>query len=272
MSDTFTTIEIRSTLRTLRDYLRDFSESNWDQFQTKLRLFINFCERDDVLRVIARNLHLRAGDVKAWFSGVTAGQVAELPKAAAERLAHQYMTFAEMKRSGIDVRNFISTIYSHQSGGFAAAFAGFKNEFMGPFAAELLRRAERIEAALPQDPSGKVDLGEMIERDLADEPAAAAAPVEKPKAAAKKKDAVAKAGERVDELLKTLESTVKKTKDVVAGKKKDIETDLKILKLALSKVEPNKDVVMAVVKPLERLGGKIAEIAARIGSKVETKE
>lgn len=265
MSETFTTLEIRSTMRTLRDYLRDLLAAGFEQFQTKLRLFVNFCEKDEVMRVLARDLHLRAGDVRAWFAGVVAGGAIELPKDAARRLAHQYMSLSEMKRQGIDVRNFISTLYSTQAGGFLGAFASFKSEWLEPFANELLRRVEAIEAALPKDPSGKVDLDQVVARALERAEETVKAPA---RAGAKKAAAAAAKAPKVEDLVDSLEATVKKTKELVAGARKDIEKDLKILKLALSKGEPSKEVVLAVVRPLERLGGKIAEIASAIESRV----
>ena len=50
MGDTYSAIEIRSTLRTFQEYLRDLMDTRFDQFQTKLRLFVNFCEKDDTFR------------------------------------------------------------------------------------------------------------------------------------------------------------------------------------------------------------------------------
>lgn len=267
MGDTFTTIEVRSTLRTLRDYLRDLLEAKFEQFSTKLRLFVNYCEMDNVMRSVAKSLHGRGGDPKAWFTAVAAGGPVEVPKAAAARLGHYYMTLSEMKRQGIEARQFISTVYSGR-GGFTEMYAAFRAEFLEPFANELLARMGKIEAALEDDPGAKIDLEATFAEDLAaaEEKAGAPKPAAGgPKAAAASAKAAVEA--RVEDLVSSLGASVKKAKEIVADARKDIETDLKILKLELSKKQPNKDVVLAVVRPLERLGGQIAEAAGAIAAK-----
>jgi hypothetical protein len=278
MSDTFTPGEIRSTLGTLRGYLRDLAEAKFEQFTTKLRLFVNFCEKDDIVRVIARNLHVRSGDVKAWFTAVAAGAAPELPQGAVERLAHRYMTLSEMKRQGLEPRTFISTVFSGHSI-FNEAWAAFRADYLEPFAQDFVRRLEALEAKLPEAPDARVDLEAAVAEALASEqpatpaPAAPPAPAAAPAPAAKggKKPAkpIVDPGAALEDLVKTLGATVKKARGLVAGVKKDVETDLKILKLELSKSEPNRDVLAAVVRPLERIGGEIAEIAGAIRAKVQ---
>jgi hypothetical protein len=268
MSEVFTTVEVRSTLRTLRDYVRDLLEARFDEFGTKLRLFVNFCEKDDVFRVIARHLHARAGNVREWFSAVAAGGAGDVPAGAAG-LAHRYMTLAEIKRQGIDLRNFVSTLYSG-AGGMTAAFAAFKTEFLEPFAKTLLAILDRIEEALAQDPAAKLDLDEAVARELAkaDGQAPASAAAAEPLPAGKKQGPPVDPGAPIEMLLKSLEASVKAAKEVVEAKRKDLATDVKILKLALSKAEPSDEVALAVLRPLERIGGRIAEIASAIEAKL----
>jgi hypothetical protein len=271
MSDFFTADEIRSNFNTLRAYLRDLVEASFEQFSTKLRLFVNYCEKDEVVRVIARSLHGRAGDVKAWFTSVAAGGAADLPKAASARLAHYFMTLSELKRQGLEVRQLVSTMYGSR-GGFKESYAAFQSEFLAPFAQDLLARLGRIEAALPGDGNGRVDLDAAFAGALEERAAAEPGkpPIEsKPGAAAAAATAAAAAAvERVDDLVKALGASVKKAKEIVAERRKDLETDLKILQLELSKQQPNKDVLLAVVRPLERLGGEVAAAATTLGARL----
>src|SRR5438105_14540596 len=113
MGDTYSAVEIRSTLNTFREYLRDLVETKFDNFGTKLRLFINFCERDDVVRVLARELHTRTADVKEWWAASTAeGKMRPIPQGATERLAHMYKVLLDVKQQRIDLRNLLSSLFT----------------------------------------------------------------------------------------------------------------------------------------------------------------
>jgi hypothetical protein len=275
MGDTYSAIEIRSTIRTFREYLRDLIETKFDQFGTKLRLFVNFCERDDVVRVLARELHTRTGDVREWFAASTAeGAARPLPKDAVGRLAHQYKVLLEMKQQRIDARALLSSLFAGPS--MNDSFQHFREAWL-----EGLRVSfDRVFGRIERDLEGKerVELDGLVARALSEEapaapapkpaapPAAEPKPVAKPAKGAKgaAKAAAAVAGLDVDGLVKLLEKTVKGAKELAVKAKKDVETDVKILKLELSKHAPSMDVVRAVAAPLERAGGKIAEVAAAL--------
>ena len=62
---------------------------------------------------------------------------------------------------------------------------------------------------------------------------------------------------------------MKTAKELAARAKTDVQTDVKILKLELSKSAPNMDLVRMIAGPLERRGGKIAEIAAALALKAK---
>jgi hypothetical protein len=287
MGDTFTAQEVRNAFRTLRDYLRDLDQPKFDLFATKLRLFVNYVEMDDLSRTLARSLHARGGDVKAWFAKAAAGETPALPRAGAALLGYWYATLGEMKKQGIEIRNYVSTVFTGY-GGFLEAYAAFREAFIAPFQRAVEKLTAAIEADLPAEPGAKIDLGAVIESHLAGEaPAAASAPplaeetkkgieqLRKSLDASTKKvkeakgKAAAAAQETLEQLWKTLDVAAKKAKDLVADAKKDLETDLKIVKLELAKHKPNADVLLAVVRPIERLGGALGDVGAAIRAKLE---
>lgn len=279
MGDTYSTIEIRSTLRTFQEYLRDLAGAKFDQFNTKLRLFINFCEKDDTFRVIARNLHEHAHDAREWFTeSAAAGKAKDLPRDAVDRLSHMYRVLLDLKTQRLDIRNFLSTLYSAPSA----------NESLQRFSASWLEGMQdlfnKLFGAMEGELSGKerIELEGLVAGALAKMQAASApapakpaaapkaeAPAAEAKPSAKKPAKAAKAAKEppIDALLKDLEKAVKGAKGVATQLREDIATDVKILKLELSKSAPNLDVVKLVAGPLERAGGKIAELGARIAAK-----
>ncbi len=69
--------------------------------------------------------------------------------------------------------------------------------------------------------------------------------------------------------MKLLDKAVKGAKELAAGVKDDVQANVKMLKLELGKSAPNLDVVRMIAEPLERTGGKIAEVAAAIALKTK---
>jgi hypothetical protein len=281
MGDTYSANDIRATMRTFQEYLRDLVEVKFDQFQTKLRLFINYCEKDDHARFIAQRLHAGAADVREWFaSAATAGATPALPGDALGRLAHQYRVLLDLKQQRIDLRNFLSTLFA--SGSIQEAHARFRQSWLEPMQASFARyfqiadaelgAAERADVTALFDSAFARLASEAAPAARAAAPAPEQAPTTAPPAAPagrgkKGKAAAGVAGLDVEGLVKLLEKSVKGAKDLAAKVKSDLETDVKILKLELSKHVPDMGVVGRVAEPLQRTGGKIAELAAAIAER-----
>lgn len=272
MGDTYSAAEIRSTLRTFREYLRDLASSRFVEFSTKLRLFVNFAEKDDAVRVIARRLHTRAGDAQRWFQESAQKGVAQaLPGGPADRLAHMYKVLLELKHQRIDIRNFLSTLFTSAS--IEEAHRRFQAAWLSELETLVRGLAERIEAKL--DGREKADLEALVDAALeapAESPAAAAAPAVRAKPAAKEKKGAAGAKPakepRLEDMVELLEKAVKGAKELATKTRKDVETDVKILKLEISKHVPDLSIVRTVAEPLARLGGAVAERAAAIARRV----
>lgn len=292
MGDTYSAVEIRSTIRTFQEYLRDLTDAKFETFQTKLRLFVNFCERDDAVRILARELHTRSGDVRDWFSASAAAGVAQpLPETPVGKLSHQYKVLLELKQQRIDLRNLLSSLFS--AGPIEASHKKFRETWL-----EALRASfQRVFAKIEQQLEGKerVDLEAAVMAALAPEaepaktaakPGAATKPVAPAKPAATvapepkpAPPAAAKAGKPakssipvdldLDGLVKLLEKTLKGAKDLAAAVKTDVQTDLKILKLELTRRDPRPELVGLVAGTLQRAGGKISELGAAISARAK---
>src|SRR5438309_2189284 len=63
MADRVRPDALRAALKTLRVYLDDLAKSSFDDHATKLRLFVNYFQRDDTVRYLAERLHMRLRDV-----------------------------------------------------------------------------------------------------------------------------------------------------------------------------------------------------------------
>jgi len=289
MGEIYAAGDIRSALRTFQEYMRDLSEAKFDQFQTKLRLLLNYCEKDDHFRLIAQQLHGRAPDMREWFAQASAAGTNDLPQEPVARLASQYRLLLDLKQQKIDLRNFLSTLFTGASiqeahgrfraawlepmqHGFQRIFTVMEREIGAKERVDLLGLVDAAfsEASSPAKPAAaaaKAAPAPAKPASPAPAPAAPAKPAKVKKSAkevAAEKAAAALAALDVEGLVKHLEKTLKGAKDLAAKVKSDAETDVKIMKLALSKHVPDMAVVGRVAEPLQRAGGKIAEVAGAL--------
>ncbi len=161
MSELYTGGEVRSTFETFRGYQRDMIEASFDHFQTKLRLFVNFCEKDDVFRVVTRFLHLRVGDVREWyFRAADAGGSKEMPAEPADWLATVYKLLLELKQQRLDLRNLLSSLFSARS--LPEAFSDFKTRWLERYQREMNERLAAVERRIPEDVGAKVPLEDVV--------------------------------------------------------------------------------------------------------------
>lgn len=276
MGDIYSTVEVRSTFRTFEGYLRDLRDARFHEFSTKLRLFVNFCEKDDTFRVLTRHLHVRGGDPREWFTAsAAAGKMQPLPDAPVDRLALMYRVLFEVKNQRIDLRNLLSTLFTaatieESQKGFAArwldAMEGAFRRFFAGVAPHLEGKEQVDFEEAAAEALGALD---AIAAPGAAAPGAAA-PAEAGKPAAGRKAGAAADGAGLEALVKDLEKTAKAAR-LAAKQKADLTADVKILKIELSKSAPNLQVVALVAESVERAGGKVSEIGAAIRDRALTR-
>jgi len=107
MSEHYDADVVRQRCHACRQYLSDLLGSNFEQAPTKLRLFVNYCESDEVLRELTVALHPRV-DVQEWFR-LASGQGSDypLPEDRADRLALLYLFLYKLGRRQFDLRQFL---------------------------------------------------------------------------------------------------------------------------------------------------------------------
>ncbi|GIW71333.1 MAG: hypothetical protein KatS3mg102_0875 [Planctomycetota bacterium] len=157
---------VRASFWTLGDYLRDLLAATettastiatrFNSFSTKLRLVVNYVERDDVARWLARALHEGAAQARAWYREAVAGRAPALPASVAERLALRFGLLADIKRGAVDLRGLVSTLYGER-GSFETAFEAFRREFLQPFVDELDRLMRLILQCVAARPASAFD-------------------------------------------------------------------------------------------------------------------
>lgn len=148
---------VRNALQTLRGYLSDLVGATpadattivtrFQVFQTKLRLLVNYMEQDDHIRWISEPLHRAIGRRKDWFTEVAAGADPTLPEGAGSLLSHRYLCLVEIKKTHIDMRTFVSTLFGGR-GDYTEAFRAFRAEYIDGLSEGLLAYLGGIEARI----------------------------------------------------------------------------------------------------------------------------
>ncbi|HZV00974.1 MAG TPA: hypothetical protein VFF73_29935 [Planctomycetota bacterium] len=147
MADRVRPDALRAALKTLRDYLDDLARSSFDEHATKLRLFVNYFQRDDTVRYLAERLHMRLRDV---LRQVLAPKL-ELPTDPLDRLAFIYEVLFHLKSGDrLDVREFLSRGF--EGGSIEAKWDDFRNRWLAALVEGFRDLNERIESILDEDP------------------------------------------------------------------------------------------------------------------------
>jgi hypothetical protein len=160
---------IRLALGTLRGYVGDLVDSapshdasittRFAQFTTKLRLLMNYCERDEVIRWVTQELHHRGENPVAWFHQRADGEAPARPTSPrSHALAHTYRTLLAIKKNQLELRAFVSSIYADK-GGYQNAFRAFREEYVLKLRDGLLGLAASLEERLAED---AVDMDTLV--------------------------------------------------------------------------------------------------------------
>ncbi len=107
MSDLVAPSTLRAALRTLRGYLEDLRRADFEQAATKLRLVVNYCQKDDLTRRLAERLRARVS-TEALLER-TAGTSLREPVDPVDRLAFHYTLLFHIKQGHrFDLRELLS--------------------------------------------------------------------------------------------------------------------------------------------------------------------
>lgn len=293
-SGTFGAQAIEHSMRTLSGYVHDLVDAGEGRsttvatrfagFNTKLRLLINYMERDDVVRWLARELHVRSSNVKEWFARISAGGERTCPAGGAAQLAHRYALLLEIKRHGIDLRNFVSTMFGG-SGSFDEAFSAFRDGLLQPFSDDVDALAKRLVGLAQRQPQAGLD--ELIDAALAAalvhdagegasacqvQPTTSVDAVEGASVEAVEVAVVAEVASNEDDgvgpLLAALCDAVDGSR-ASEGSKAEKRAAIAMIDMELGKAEANKALLAVLLGPLCKGRGAVAEAASALLSAVE---
>jgi hypothetical protein len=268
---------IFSRFHTFEQYMRDLIESSFGNCLTKLRLFVNFFETDDIFRYIAWVLKSECDvNILDWYADATRkGMEIQWPEASFRRLSLVYEIIFTLKQKRLDLRTFL--VEHFPGGSIEAKFKSFKEDLLGLFQRDILLKIEEMREAM-EDVEGNVDFETLSYAILMERQPVLAEEEEKPekktekKAEKKAKKAAArpkkeKAPTRTKKgvtvkaspspavtALDQLAEAVKKARGL-GDQKQDILVDIRILRIELGKKSPSIVRFREVLKPLTDVKG-----------------
>ena len=263
MADRVRPEALRAALKTLRGYLDDLARSGFDDHATKLRLFVNYFQRDDVVRYLAERLHMRLRDVLKQLNAPKL----DLPADPLDRLAFIYEVLFHLKSGDrLDVREFLSRAF--EGGSIEAKWEDFRNRWLQALVEGMRELNERIDSILDVeavDPEMIFHIGMHtgVDDDFGDPepdlriPYAAPTEVELTPV----RDVAPRPAGRPT--LATLRSAI----DAEGGLHREaLEAELEVLELELSKKKPDHERLTEIAGTFwtasPRLGGLVQAIAA----------
>lgn len=261
MADRVRPDALRSALKTLRGYLDDLARSSFEDHATKLRLFVNYFQKDDVVRYLAERLHMRLRDV---LKQVLAPKL-ELPADPLDRLAFIYEVLFHLKLGDrLDVREFLSRAF--EGGSMESKWDDFRNRWLQALVEGFRELNERIDAILdvePVDPemifhiamhSGVDDAFGDPEPDVKIPYAAPTEPELTPVRVSEPEPSASVA---------SLRAALARH----AGDRSELEAELEVLELELAKKAPDRDRLHEIVGTFWAASPRLGEIARALVEK-----
>ncbi|MBX3472019.1 MAG: hypothetical protein KF878_34640 [Planctomycetes bacterium] len=153
--------ELHNAVRTLVGYVDDLRRANFHDGSTKLRLVVNYCQKDQVVRALSEQLRARVPtDV---LHERTSGDALRLPAGARDRLAFAHTLLYHLKQGWkLELRELITRTF--QGAGVDARWEAFQRLVVGAYAEGMEAVLRQLEA-LPGE--GLVDVDATFREALA---------------------------------------------------------------------------------------------------------
>lgn len=147
MADRVSPATLKASFRTLRGYLDDLAGAQFKDHSTKLRLFVNYFQKDDVVRYLADRLHTRLADV------LEAAQKPEprLPDDGSDRIAFVYGVLYHLKHGHkLEVRELLARTFPGSS--IEAKWDELRKQWLTVLAEGFATMSREIDARAGFDP------------------------------------------------------------------------------------------------------------------------
>ncbi|MBL9113737.1 MAG: hypothetical protein JNJ83_01935 [Verrucomicrobiaceae bacterium] len=164
MSATFTSGAIKRSIRKFTDYAGDLLKSDYNTFEDRLNVFIQFCSSDEVFsRIHEQLISVPNADFDSWFAErqATVGSFAGsgkliFPAQPEERLSIMYQLLYGVYAGSVPFQSFTLHFFALGSSRYDDYIYAFNESVTQPLVRELAYRLDELDEQLPAEKTTEV--------------------------------------------------------------------------------------------------------------------
>jgi hypothetical protein len=251
MNQTYDHKKIEHSFRRFRDYSKDLLNSNSKTFSNILNIFIDFCENDEIMRIVSAQLKSNKNvDINRWYSdlqktgGLVIGSKDVLPTNEEDRISLLYQLLSKIDSDEISFLGFCIVVYGKTNikTNVNEMALAFNDTFSRPLIRDLGYRLDEIIKTTNSDVS--VPLEKLIIIKTGDKSVNTIAIGENIK------QTVISQSSELDELVNKLAYEILNSSEIPEEEKGDLMIDVDTIKKQLAKKNPKKDRILPILRDL----------------------
>ena len=240
--------KIERSFRRFRDYSDDLLNSNSKTFSNNLNIFIDFCENDEIMRIISAQLKSNKNvDMDKWYSDFqkTGGSIkgskeCVLPIDEEDRISLLYQLLLKMKSNERDFQGFCLDAYGKTN--VTEMVRAFNDAISRPLVKDLSYRLDEIiettnsNLKVPLEKSVIIQTGAGSNNTIA--------------IGENIKQTVISQSSELDELINKLSNEILNSSEIPKEDKEDLMIAVDTIKKQLAKKNPKKDRILPILRDL----------------------
>jgi polyhydroxyalkanoate synthesis regulator phasin len=240
--------KIKRSFRRFRDYSEDLLDSNSKTFSNNLNIFINFCENDEIMRIVSAQLKSNKNvNINRWYSDFqkTGGALIGskeyvLPTNEEDRISLLYLLLLKIHSDEISFQRFCMDAYGKTN--FNEMIGAFNDAISRPLIRDLGYRLDEIIETTNSDL--EVPIGKLVIIQTGDRSINTIALGENIK------QTVISQNSELDELVNKLCNEILNSGEIPEEEKEDLMIDVDTIKKQLAKKTPQKDRILPILRDL----------------------
>lgn len=240
--------KIERSFRRFRYYSEDLLNSNFKTFSNNLNIFIDFCENDEIMRIISAQLKSNENvDVNKWFSdfqktgvSITGSKEYVLPIDEEDRISLLYQLLLKMNSNELDFQGFCLGAYGKTN--VTDMVRAFNDAISRLLVRDLSYRLDEIIETTNSDLKVPIEKLVVIQTGAGSNNAIAIGEhIEQ---------TVINQSSELDELINKLSNEILNSREILEEDKEDLMIDVDTIKKQLAKKNPKKDLILPFLRNL----------------------
>ena len=240
--------KIERSFRRFRDYSDDLLNSNSKTFSNNLNIFIDFCENDEIMRIISAQLKSNKNvDMDKWYSDFqkTGGSIkgskeCVLPIDEEDRISLLYQLLLKMKSHELDFQGFCLEAYGKTN--VTEMVRAFNDAISRPLVRDLSYRLDEIIKTTNSNLKVPIEKLVIIQTGAGSNNAIAIGE--------NIKQTIISQSSELDELINKLSNEILNSSEIPEEDKEDLMIDVDTIKKQLAKKNPKKDRILPILRDL----------------------